>query len=104
MTTNIFVESNELRDAARRMDATIRSMTEIQRAILQIDNRVAGQWQGKAAAQNVENFRALNDMTNNYLSDAQGTRAALDSAIAAYDATEQSQVTKVGQLSTKNIF
>jgi len=104
VSATIFVESNELRNAVGRMDATIRSMTEIQRAISQIDSRVADSWRGRAATQNAENFRTLDNMTTNYLLDARGTKVALDQAAASYDRTEQNQVTKVEQLSTKGIF
>lgn len=104
MSATIFVESNELRTAVGRMDATIRSMGEIQQAISQIDSRVANSWRGRAATQNAINFRTLDSMTTNYLLDARGTKSALDQAADSYDRTEQSQVTKVEQLSTKGIF
>ncbi|MCL2287254.1 MAG: hypothetical protein FWC32_12950 [Firmicutes bacterium] len=79
-------------------------MEAIQQAILQIDLRAASDWQGRAAAQNVENFQTLNDMTTDYLVDAYGTKNALDLAITAYETTEQGQVAKVQNLSVQGIF
>lgn len=104
MSTQIFVEKRELRDAAARMGAIINSITNIQRAIGNIDNNNASRWQGRAANQNAQNFRALNTIKTNYLIDARATRTALEQAAAAYDATEQKQVQLVGQLSDRGIF
>jgi hypothetical protein len=102
--TTIFVESVELRNAAERMNATIRSMNEIQNAIARIDNNATSHWQGRAATQNMENFHALNNLITSYLADAHGTREALNIATSAYEITEQKQLAGLGQLSTEGIF
>jgi uncharacterized protein YukE len=100
----IFHEDAELKSAASRMGSIIQSMTGIQAAIEGIHSGTVITWQGKAADEDTENFKELNEMTKSYLTDAAETKTVLDQAVASYEKTERSQVAKVSQLDTKGVF
>jgi len=104
MNISIFLESTALKDAAGQMGDTIKCINDIQSAVSQIILGTSAVWQGRAAEQNDVNFRALCELASNYITDATGTKTALDEAVLAYDMTERAQNDKVTNLSTAGIF
>ena len=104
MSTDIFVESNELREAASRTGQIIGAMENINQAISQIGNAKSSFWQGQAAERNLANMGELARMLAEYLSLATGTRQALEEAVAHFSQAEQGQVRQVQNLSTQGIF
>ena len=104
MSTSIFVESNELRQAAMRTGQIINSMQNIRQAIARIQNSKTGTWQGQASTRNTSNFNALGEMIGSYLNSATATKQVLDEAVTYYTETEQAEIRNVQQLSTEGIF
>ena len=104
MATGIFVEGTELKQAATRTGQIINSMENIRNTIATIQNNKASTWLGQAAGRNASNFERLGGMLTSYLSDAHGTRQALDEAATVYITTEQNQVRQVQALSAEGIF
>jgi len=104
MSATIFLEGRELQTAARQMSSIINSMNNIQSAISQIHGTMSSTWQGRASNQNAQLVQALQTATREYLTDARGTKEALDLAVAEYDRIEGQQVTNVSNLNTRGIF
>jgi len=104
MQGDIFVETNELRQAASSMASIIGGMAQIQEAIARIHNNKTTAWEGRASAQSSANFGALNGMIGNYLARSQKTVKTLEKAAGMYDASEKIQSISVSRLSTENIF
>ena len=101
---NIFVEGNELRQAAVRTNQIIGSMKTIGQNVRSIHIGTDNIWQGEAARLNKSNFDRLNIMLREYLNIANDTRQALVEAVDHYNATEQNRSRQVQQLSAEGIF
>ena len=104
MSSDIFVEGTELKDAASRTGIIISSMENIRQAIASIQNNKTSTWQGQAAGRNASNFSELGETIVRYLERATGTKQALDEAAAYYITAEQGQVSQVQALSAEGIF
>ena len=104
MGDRIFVESNELGQAAQATARIIASMQNVLQSIAGIQNKKANTWQGQAADRNASNFGELLKKLEAYLERANGTKEALDQAVAFYSEAENKQVQQVRQLATDGIF